>query len=284
MLLLGGQPAPVVVAPAAGPRPTAVVATGPGFTASFGGVAPDGAPLALGASGALVVQSVQQGRSGTLLRARVAALSAVRRAQAATGTDASPGAPVVAASGDGFLAGSTIRFYVLPDVLMGDLVADGRGAFSGNVPVPAGIAPGARTLQMNGYAPDGSVRSLSIGAIVTPAGVMDVPSRKRATVFFEPGSSRITAQGMAVLRGLVKATGLDATMTRIVGFVRATAASANDRSLAMARARAVKAYLRTLGLRGPIEVRGDGATAQDGPVARRATATIYFGSASPSGA
>lgn len=282
MLLLGGQPAPVVVAPAAGPRPTAVVATGPGFTASFGGVAPDGAPLALGASGALVMQSVQQGRSGTLLRAP--ALSAVRRAQAASGTDASTGAPVVAASGDGFLAGSTIRFYVLPDVLMGDLVADGRGAFSGNVPVPAGIAPGARTLQMNGYAPDGSVRSLSIGAIVTPAGVVEVLSRKRATVFFEPGSSRITAQGMAVLRGLVRATGLDATMTRIVGFVRATAASANDRSLAMARARAVKAYLRTLGLRGPIEVRGDGATAQDGPVARRATATIYFGSASPSGA
>lgn len=42
--------------------------------------------------------------------------------------------------------------------MCGDLVADVTGEFAGNVVVPAGIVPGARTLQMNGYAPDGSVR------------------------------------------------------------------------------------------------------------------------------
>ena len=280
MLLVGGQPAPVVVAPAAGPKPTAVLASGPGFTASFGGVGPDGARLALGASGALVVQSEQQARSGTPLRAR--ALAAVNRARPATGSDTSTGAPVVAAAGEGFLAGSTIRFYVLPDALMGDLIADAAGGFAGNVPVPAGIAPGARVLQMNGYAPDGSVRSLSIGILATPKGVEAAVSRKQATVFFEPLSARITAQGMAVLRSLVTATGPDATMTRVVGFVRATGATDNDDSLSMARAASVKAALRSLGLRGPIEVLGEGVALQPGHAARRATATIYYRSASPS--
>jgi hypothetical protein len=55
-----------------------------------------------------------------------------------------PGRPVVATSGDGSLSGSTIRFYVLPDILVGDLVVDTAGAFAGDIPVPAGIAPGPR--------------------------------------------------------------------------------------------------------------------------------------------
>ena len=160
--------------------------------------------------------------------------------------------------------------------MCGDLVADVTGEFAGNVVVPAGIVPGARTLQMNGYAPDGSVRSLSIGILVTPAGVEAAVSRKRASVFFEPMSARITARGMAVLRGLVRATGPDATMTRVVGFVRATGATDNDDSLSTARAAAVKAALRSLGLRGPIEDRGDGAAVQSGPAARRATVTIAY--------
>jgi len=107
-------------------------------------------------------------------------------------------------------------------------------------------------------------------------------SRKRASVFFEPMSARITAQGMAVLQGLVRATGPDATMTRVVGFVHATGATDNDDSLSTARAAAVKAALRSLGLRGPIEVLGEGVALQSGRAARRATATIYYTSASPS--
>jgi hypothetical protein len=275
VLLVGGQLLPVVVEPEPGPRPAVITASGSGFVASFGGVGGDGTPLPLGPSGALVVQSVQQGRSVGLREVRAAKGAAIRRAHAAAGTGASSVVPVVATSGDGFLSGSTIRFYVLPDTLMGDLVADSAGAFAGDVPVPAGIAPGPRTLQMNGYAPDGSVRSLSIGILVKAAGV-DAVSKKRASVYFAPMSAKITAQGMAVLRRLVAAVGTDAAVTRVVGFVLATGSNDNDDSLSTARAAAVKAALRSLGLRGPIDDRGDGAAVQDGPAARRATVTIAY--------
>lgn len=275
VLLVGGQLVPVVVEPEPGPRPAVITASGSGFIASFGGVGGDGTPLPLGPADTLVVQSVQQVRTGALPTPRAATRSAVRRAQTATGAGETEVSPVVATSGDGFLSGSTIRFYVLPDILMGDLVADSAGAFAGDIPVPAGIAPGARTLQMNGYAPDGTVRSLSIGILVKAAGGVAV-STKRASVFFAPMSAKITAEGMAVLRRLVKATGTDASMTRVVGFVRATGVSDNDGSLSAARAAAVKAALRSLGLRGPIDDRGDGASVQDGPAARRATITIAY--------
>jgi outer membrane protein OmpA-like peptidoglycan-associated protein len=128
---------------------------------------------------------------------------------------------------------------------------------------------------MNGYAPDGSVRSLSSGLLVKAAGV-DAVSKKRASVYFAPMSAKITAQGMAVLRRLVAAVGTDAAVTRVVGFVLATGSNDNDDSLSTARAAAVKAALRSLGLRGPIDDRGDGAAVQDGPAARRATVTIAY--------
>lgn len=275
LLLVGGRPLPVVMEPEPGPRPAVINASGSGFFASFGGVGGDGTPLPLGPADTLVVQSVQRGRTAALPTPRAATRSAVRRAHAATGTSETEVSPVVATSGDGFLSGSTIRFYVLPDILMGDLVADSAGAFAGDIPVPAGIAPGARTLQMNGYAPDGSVRSLSIGILVKAAdgGAM---SKKRASVFFAPMSAKISAEGMAVLRRMIQATGTDAAMTRVVGFVRATGANDNDDSLSTGRAAAVKTALRSLGLRGPIDDRGDGAAVQDGPAARRATVTIAY--------
>ncbi|MBU6278965.1 MAG: leucine-rich repeat protein [Actinomycetales bacterium] len=282
ILLVGGQPVPVVVAPAAGPRPTSVVAAGPGFTASFGGVADDGTPLALGASGALVVQSVQQTTASKLPVTRAQVRSKDGRERALTGTDAMSAVPVVKASGKGFLAGSTIRFYVLPDLLMGGLVADGTGAFAGSVPVPAGIPPGSRALQMNGYAPDGSVRSLSMGIIVTPAGVEAGLNRQTANVYFAPMSAQITAQGSALLRNLISATGSQASMTRIVGFVPATRTDAGGPVLALARAEAVSAYLRSLGLRGPIQVRAQVAAAELGREARRAAVSIVPSAPRPS--
>jgi len=127
---------------------------------------------------------------------------------------------------------------------------------------------------MNGYAPDGSVRSLSMGIIVTPAGFDAAIIRQPANVFFAPMSARITTQGSALLRNLVQASGSQASMTRIVGFVPATRTDANGESLAMARAEAVKSYLRSLGLQGPIKVRAQVAAEEVGQAARRASVTI----------
>jgi hypothetical protein len=83
--------------------------------------------------------------------------------------DAAPKArvqPVAVSTGKGFKANSTVRFYLLPGTEMGTLTTDANGVYSGRVPVPAGLRPGPYTVQVNGFAPDGSVRSLSIGVVV----------------------------------------------------------------------------------------------------------------------
>lgn len=121
-----------------------------------------------------------------------------------------------------------------------------------------------------------------MGIIVTPAGVEAGLNRQTANVYFAPMSAQITAQGSALLRNLISATGSQASMTRIVGFVPATRTDAGGPVLALARAEAVSAYLRSLGLRGPIQVRAQVAAAELGREARRAAVSIVPSAPRPS--
>ena len=64
-------------------------------------------------------------------------------------------------------------------------IYDGPGACSGALPVPVGAQSGQQTLQVNGYASSGSVRSLSLGIQVTPARVA-MTCQAQVSVFFAP--------------------------------------------------------------------------------------------------
>ena len=162
---------------------------------------------------------------------------------------------------------------------MGELPTDASGAFDGTVPVPAGLAPGDYTLQMNGYAADGAVRSLSIGVVVTPATApaAAAPARQaRATVYFAPASSALTDQAKATLAALARKAGKNTARTVTTGYVQPTTSTANDEELSTQRARSVAAYLRSIGVTGPSIAKGDGVAAQAGATARRAQVTITY--------
>jgi hypothetical protein len=57
-------------------------------------------------------------------------------------------------------------------VFLGTLSTNGDGAFEGSLPVPNEIAPGIHTIQANGFATGGEVRSINLGVNVQSAQVV----------------------------------------------------------------------------------------------------------------
>jgi hypothetical protein len=258
VFLVGGVPQAVSVVPNARTAPTGLVVSGEDWSAKLVGRGDTDDPLGLTEKSALILQSQQS------VRARAARLKSTTQVS-----------PVAQASGTGFMSNSQVKFYILPATHMGDLISDNAGVFAGDVPVPGGIAPGVYTLQMNGFAPDGRVRSLSIGVIVKPA-IIVTNKKAKAAVFFEVLSSVVTDGGMATLRALVKSTGKAGVSNVMVGFVQGTKVTTNDLTLSTQRAKSVAAYLRFLGLKGAYVIRGDGVAKQPGAAARRVNVVIEY--------
>ena len=258
VFLVGGVPQAVSVVPNARTAPTGLVVSGEDWSAKLVGRGDTDDPLGLTEKSALILQSQQS------VRARAARLKTLTQVS-----------PVAQASGTGFMSDSQVKFYILPATLMGDLTTDKAGVFAGDVPVPGGIAPGVYTLQMNGFAPDGRVRSLSIGVIMKPA-IIVTNKKAKAAVFFEVLSSVVTDGGMATLRALVKSTGKAGVSNLMVGFVQGTKVTTNDLTLSTQRAKSVAAYLRFLGLKGAYVIRGDGVAKQPGAAARRVNIVLEY--------
>lgn len=216
----------------------------------------DDDPLGLTDKQVLVLQSEQ--RSGRSLQ-----VGAKRRV-----------APVAVASGAGFKASSPVRFYLLPSTYLGQLGTDGEGKFSGKIPVPAGIRPGAYTLQMNGYSPSDHVRSLSIAVVVKPT--RPAVRQARAIVTFGPLDASLDAKARKTLRTLLRRTGTDGVGSVVVGFVQPTTVTGNDLTLSTERARGVAAFLKAGGLRGSYLITGKGRAKEKTAFARRVVVTVTY--------
>ncbi|QOD93714.1 fibronectin type III domain-containing protein [Chryseoglobus sp. 28M-23] len=81
----------------------------------------------------------------------------------------------VRVSGSGFLPVSTVDVWLFSTPhLLGELLVDSGGRFSATLPLPGGIAVGEHTIQLNGVAAGGEVRSLTTGIVVvaTPAAAL----------------------------------------------------------------------------------------------------------------
>jgi outer membrane protein OmpA-like peptidoglycan-associated protein len=266
VFLVNGQPVPLTVSPNAQSDPVALVFRAPGMNMRLEGRGDDADPLGLTSKQALILQSEPTGaRSGSMGIAARSGSTAKVRVQ-----------PVAQTSGDGFAARTPVKLFLLPATYLGEVTTDAAGAFAGSVPIPAGVAPGVHTLQANGFAPDLSVRSLSIGVLVKPTAVAVKVSRASSKVFFGPLSSALTAEGRSTLNALVKKTGKKGVRTVSVGYVQGTSVTSNDQALSMARAKEVAAYLRSLGLKGAFVVRGDGVAKESGALARRVNVTITY--------
>ncbi|MFZ4487682.1 MAG: glycine-rich domain-containing protein, partial [Candidatus Nanopelagicales bacterium] len=162
VLIVNGEKVSVTVRPDARDDKLLEV-SGPGFTMSLAGLNAKGEPLGLTPDGALILE---QDRTA-------------------------------AVAGTGFQPNSLVYLYLFSEPrFLGTVQTDANGGFKGSVPLPADIADGRHTLQSNGFTPDGTVRSLSLGVVLaTP--VVATPKRATAKVYFESLSSVLTDEGMS---------------------------------------------------------------------------------------
>ena len=261
--LVDGTPAAVTVSPNAPSGATSLEVTGPDFFMKLSGVGDDSDPLGLTPKNALILQSRQTAARSAVLGVRSGRLAKCVLRE-----------PLAISSGNGFKANSPVKMYILPATYIGTLTADDTGAYQGSLPIPAGVLAGSGTLQANGFAPSGAVRSLSLGILVK-RGRTVVTKSERANVFFDPMSPVISPEGKAKLDVLVKRATRNGVRTVSLGFVQETPTTSNDQSLSTLRARNVAAYLRSRGLAGAYVVRGDG-IAGPGATARRVNVTVSY--------
>lgn len=95
-----------------------------------------------------------------------------------------------------------------------------------------------------------------------------------AIVYFDAGRAVLTPSAQSVLDRVASAHTEGWTLT-VTGYVQVASKHANDASLSMARAQAVRHYLRVAGVAGTVRVQGLGVhpVAPSAPSARRATIT-----------
>jgi hypothetical protein len=235
VLLVAGQSTPVTVTRNSATKAADV--SGPGFTMRLYGQSPDGGALGFSNSGALVIEQDRQ----------------------------------VRIEGTGFQPNSLVSVYMFSTpTALGTVTTDIYGNFSGAVPVPTSVAPGSHTVQVNGYATSGQVRSLSMAAELRS----DMRTSK-ATAVFKGKSVKLTDKAKKRLNALVQRTKATATQTVVVGSVGPGAKNATP--LARARMAAVISYLQSRGLAGEIITKPyGGAVLKKGISAKRTTVTVTF--------
>lgn len=254
-LFVGGAPQSLSVSSGGGRVPASLSISGQGWDLFIEARGDTNRPVPLGPQGSLVLQSLQGTRS-----------------------PAGPSAfvdPSTVLRGSGYQPNTPIRFYLLPGTYIGQLMTNASGSYAGSLAIPANLQAGSATLQVNGFAPDGSVRSLNLGVNVTalqPARIKVATTR----IFFAPLSAELSPASKRSLRRLVGRTGRDVIKTLAYGYVQPTARIDNDQSLSIRRARTLVRYLRSIGVQGSFVSLGKGTARQQGATARRVSVKVVY--------
>jgi uncharacterized repeat protein (TIGR02543 family) len=178
-------------------------------------------------------------------------------------------------SGTGFRPNAPVNVYIFSTpILLGILMTDENGNFTGELPVPTGLAIGDHLIQVNGYAPEGDIRSASIPVVVqAPVGKVVT-----AKFYFKPDSSWINASTRAAIKKV--ASGIKAGYTDLnvgaVGFVYPYDTKQANLRVSSQRAKNVIALLKKFGLKGLFVAKGAGRADVSNKTARRVDLTITY--------
>ncbi len=244
VLLVNGVPQSVTVRPDAPVTSQAkgLVATGDGFTLKLAGVDDRGQSLGVTNDAALVLR-----RDNSAL-----------------------------VEGTGFAPNNDVQVYIFSQPrLLGTISTNSTGSFSGLVPVPADLAIGPHTMQINAFNTDGTVRSLSLGVVLQAPKVAANQKTARASVVFDAGSARLSPQAKKALTTLARRAGATATGGMVVGYVQRDRNYASDEQLSIQRAKSVAKFLRLQGVKGTLVTRGNGALSGS-ETARKAVVTVRY--------
>jgi outer membrane protein OmpA-like peptidoglycan-associated protein len=180
--------------------------------------------------------------------------------------------------GTGFLPNSDVKLYLFSTpTYLGIVHTDADGNFSGTVEIPQEIEAGIHTLQANGFSDDGVIRSLSLGVSVTDAVGGGKKKTGKAKIFFAIDSAHITKSAKKAIRKMIKQLGSkNLKVVRILGFATPSDSLLADRKLSIKRAKAVKAFLKSIGVKGKFNVLGKGRSKTHNPTGRRVAITAWW--------
>ncbi len=214
--------------------------SGTGFTLNATGIASDG--RALGLNGGVLV--VERGRTVEL-------------------------------EGSGYEPGSTVKVYGFSSPrLLGTITVNSAGKFKKQVRIGTGLSAGNHSLQVNGYSPNGKVRSVSTGIKVIKK---STTKTKLVTVYFGAKSAKLSAKSKAKLAAAIKTIkAKKATRLTVKGYVQPWSPNRGDITLSGARAKAVKAYLKKKGVTTHITTVAKGRAVGLGASGRKAVLSIRY--------
>ncbi len=178
-------------------------------------------------------------------------------------------------------AGSQARFYLIGSqvVDLGSAKISSQGVATGQLPIPANLAPGRYVLQVNAFTASRDVVSLSLGVVVVePKPWHDGKGGTfTSAVYFKRGEADLSPQMKKKLRTLVAGLPDGVTVrTEVVGFRPTMDATPQDRLLAKERAFVTQEFLAALGVPGEIDVRADGLTSYQNWRGQRVVVTITY--------
>ena len=149
----------------------------------------------------------------------------------------------VSVSASGFKPGSRVRLFVVGNsTSIGTALANATGTVGLVGVLPTTLAKGNVVLQLNGSSTLNNRLSISVGA--TSTGALVVTSK---SVKFAVGSTTLTTTEKHKLRELVNTSSISPLALRVIANTYGKATSA-DKARATKRAKAVAAYLKTLGV------------------------------------
>jgi outer membrane protein OmpA-like peptidoglycan-associated protein len=178
-------------------------------------------------------------------------------------------------SGSGFKPNSDVHVYIFSTpILLGILRTDANGNFVGDLPLPAGLSAGDHTVQVDGYAPDNSVRTADVPVVYAASKPMTVTK----SVFFSPDSTKLSAYTIKKITSLVKGLPAGSTLVtaKIVGFVYPINSAAANKKISNGRASNIATLLKKLGVTGNFTVIGAGRDKVADPTARRVDLAITY--------
>jgi phosphodiesterase/alkaline phosphatase D-like protein/outer membrane protein OmpA-like peptidoglycan-associated protein len=177
--------------------------------------------------------------------------------------------------GTGFLPNSEVRVYLFSDPkLLGIVMTDANGNFTSSLPLPDGLEIGEHTLQVDGYTPDGLIRSANLLVL------MRAPVGKVVTAkyYFAPNISAVSAANAKAIKKLAASIdpGYFNLKIGVVGFVFPYDTKAANLRVSTNRAKNVASLLKKSGLNGIILAKGLGRAAQTTKQARRVEVTVTY--------
>jgi outer membrane protein OmpA-like peptidoglycan-associated protein len=178
-------------------------------------------------------------------------------------------------SGTGFKPNSTVNVYIFSaPILIGTVQTDKAGSFEGQFALPSGLEAGAHTVQVDGFAPDNSVRTANMPVLyATPKA-----NTAKLSVYFTPDSAKLTKATVSALKLFV--AGIPAAAEDLVsstrGFVYPFGNRGHNLYISTARANAITKALQAAGVKADFNSAGMGRLTAKSPTSRRVELSLSY--------